>query len=62
MVTVSVKHCREIQNTYFMSDNHPPTPPYPKESVVYEIVLKNMVEPDRQDMTILYGTCALHAG
>jgi len=29
---------------------------------VYEITWKNMVEPDRPQMTIQYGACALHAG
>jgi hypothetical protein len=29
---------------------------------VYEIMWKNMVEPDRPQITIWYGACALHAG
>jgi hypothetical protein len=29
---------------------------------VYEMTWKNIVEQDRQQMTIQYGTCALHAG
>jgi hypothetical protein len=28
----------------------------------YEIVCKNMVEPDRPQTTIQYDACALHAG
>jgi hypothetical protein len=30
--------------------------------IVPLVVLKNMVEPDRQQMTIQYGACALRAG
>jgi hypothetical protein len=29
---------------------------------VYEIMWKNMLELDREQMKIQYGTCALHAG
>ena len=48
MRTISNKCCRENQNTYFMfgkfffSENH----------AVYGIMWKNMVEPDRPQMTI----------
>ena len=28
----------------------------------YEITRKNKVEPDRSQMTIQHGACALHAG
>jgi hypothetical protein len=30
--------------------------------IVYEIMSKNVVEPERPQMTIQYGACALHAG
>jgi hypothetical protein len=29
--------------------------------VVYEIIWKNRVKPDRPEMVIKYGACALHA-
>ena len=29
---------------------------------VYEIMWKNMVQPVRSQMTVLYGVCAFHAG
>ena len=29
---------------------------------VYEIIWKNMVNPDGPQMTIQYGACALHTG
>jgi hypothetical protein len=29
---------------------------------VYDIMWKNMVEPDETQMTIQYGACVLHAG
>ena len=32
-----------------------------KNPAHYEIVWKNMVEPDRPQMTILYGACAFRA-
>jgi len=37
------------------------TPP-PESRAVYEVMWKNMVEPDRPQMTLQYGACALHAG
>jgi hypothetical protein len=46
MRNVSDKSCRENQNTYFIfnkfSENH----------AVYEIMWKNMVEPDRPQITV----------
>jgi hypothetical protein len=39
-------------STVFFSENR----------AVYEIMWKNMVEPDRPQMTILYGALALPAG
>ena len=35
---------------------------FPENRVVYEIMCQNMVEPDRPQMAILFGACALHAG
>jgi hypothetical protein len=35
---------------------------FPEIRIVYEIMWKNMVQPDRPQMTIKYGGCALHAG
>jgi hypothetical protein len=29
---------------------------------VYEIMWENVVEPEKPQMTIQYGACALHAG
>jgi hypothetical protein len=29
---------------------------------IYEIMCNNMAEPDRSQMTICHGPCALHAG
>ena len=29
---------------------------------VYEVTWKNIVKPDRPQMTIKHGACALHAG
>jgi hypothetical protein len=34
----------------------------PENPAFYEIVWKNIAEPDRPQMAIYYGACALHAG
>jgi len=41
------KHCRENQNTYFMSNNF-----FFENRAVYEIIYKNTVELDRPQMTV----------
>jgi hypothetical protein len=38
--------CTENQNTHFMFNN------FPENHTVYEIMWKNMVHPDRSQMTI----------
>ena len=35
---------------------------FPESRVVNEIMWKNVVEPDRSQVTIQYGACASHAG
>jgi hypothetical protein len=49
METVSVKSCRENQNTNFVSSNNffPP-----ENHAVYEIIWKNTIEPGRPQMPI----------
>jgi hypothetical protein len=47
MRNISDKNCREKQNTHFMSGKN-----YFENGTVYEIKCKNMVEPDRPQMTI----------
>jgi len=42
------------QNTRFILNTF-----YPENRTVYEIMQKIIVEPDRLQMTILYGACAL---
>jgi len=44
------KHIFYVQEHF--SENH----------AVYEIMWRNMEEPDRPQMTIQYGACAFHAG
>jgi hypothetical protein len=50
------RNCTENQNTfqvqYLFSENLP----------VYEFMSKNMVDPERTQLIIPYGTWALHAG
>jgi hypothetical protein len=48
------KSCRENQNTHFVFIN--------ESSAVYEIMSKNVVQPEGPQMTSQYGACALHAG
>ena len=45
---VSDKRCGENHNILFMFNNPPP----PKNHAVYEILWKNIVEPDRPHVTI----------
>jgi len=56
MRNVSGKCCTENQNTLLCSiiifGNH----------ALYEQMWKNSVEPDRPQLTIKYGPCALFAG
>jgi hypothetical protein len=48
-VVEEIKHF--MLNNVFFLENH----------AVYEIMYKNMVEPDRPQLTIEYGACGLHA-
>ena len=54
MKNVSDDSCRENQNKFPVQEN------IYENLVVYEIMWKNLVEPDRPQMT--YGAFALHAG
>jgi hypothetical protein len=56
MRNVSDKGCRENQNTHFLSIT------FSENRAGYEIMWKNMVQPDRPQMTVQYGACILHAG
>jgi hypothetical protein len=44
------------------STEHHTTPPRKKNHAVYEKKWKNLVKPDRPQMTIKYGARPLHAG
>jgi hypothetical protein len=46
MRNISDKYCRENQNTHFMFNN------FSDNNAVYEIMCKNIVEPDRQRLTV----------
>jgi hypothetical protein len=35
---------------------------FSEDRSVYEIMSKNLVEPERPQIAIKYGACALHAG
>ena len=56
MINVSGKFVKKIK-THFIFNNI-----FPEILVLYEIMWKNTVQPDRPQMTIKYGACALHAG
>jgi len=47
MRKVSDKHCGENQNTQCMSNNF-----FSKNCAIYEMMWKNMVEPERPQMTV----------
>jgi len=47
MRNVSDKSCKESQNTHFVFSNF-----FPENRAVCEIMWKNMVEPDRPQMTV----------
>jgi hypothetical protein len=57
MRNVLDKSVRENKNTPFMFSNF-----FSKNLVVHEIMWKNMVQPDRPQMTVQYSVCTLHAG
>ena len=48
--------CRENQNIHFMFSN------FSENRAVYEIMSKNVVEPEGAQMTSQYGAYAFHAG
>jgi len=52
MRNVSHKSCRENQNTMFNSSPLPHT--HTEDRAFYEIMLKNVVKPDRPQTTIQY--------
>jgi hypothetical protein len=55
MRNLSQKFVAKIKTRYFQktfSENH----------TFYEIMWKNLVQPDTQQMTMSYGACTLHAG
>ena len=51
------QNSRENQNTGFMFSNF-----FPENHAVYEVMSKNMVEPEGPQMTSQYGAYALHSG
>ena len=53
---ISDNSCRENQNWHFIFSN------FPKNSAIYEIMWKNMVEADRPQMIVFCGACTLHVG
>jgi hypothetical protein len=55
MRNVSDKSCREIKAHILCSTT------FPENLAVYEIMWKNMVDPDRPQMAIYYRACALRA-
>jgi hypothetical protein len=51
------KSCRQNQNTHFVFSNF-----FFEDRTVYEILSKNVVEPEGPHMTSQYGAHALRAG
>ena len=57
MRNVSHQICREIKKTHIQCSIT-----FFLTRAFYEIMRENIVEPDRLQVTIKYGTCTLHAG
>ena len=57
MINVLDESCIENKNTNFMFNTC-----FLENSAIYEIMSKNMVEPEGLQMTSQYGAFALHAG
>jgi hypothetical protein len=55
MTSAVNKTCRENQDTHFMSSTS-----FSEYRAVYEVMWKNMVEPDRNHMTIRRMRCACY--
>ena len=55
MRTFLDRRCRGNQNTHFVFNN------FFEYRAVYEIISKNMVEPERPQMTLQFGAYELHA-
>jgi hypothetical protein len=58
MRNVLNKSYKENQNTHFMFNNVL----FPENRAVYEIMSKNVVEPERPQMSSQNGAYTLHAG
>jgi hypothetical protein len=56
MVNVLDKSCGENQSTHFMFNDF-----FSENLDVYEIMSKNVVEPERRQMTTQHGAYVLHA-
>jgi hypothetical protein len=50
---------QEKIKTHIYFNNSPPPPP--EHLALNEIMWENMVQPDRPQITLQYGACALHA-
>jgi hypothetical protein len=57
MRNISDKSCRENQNTHFVFSNF-----FPKNRAIYEIVSKNMMEPERPQTMSQNCIYAFNAG
>jgi hypothetical protein len=58
MRNVLNKNCRGNQSTHFMLSKTF----FAENCAVPEIMSKNMLEPERPQMTTNYGACGVHAG
>jgi hypothetical protein len=56
MRSISDKSCRENQNTYYILKK------FSKNHTIYEIIWKNMMDPDRPQIKIYNGSSTFHAG
>jgi len=56
MKNISDNSCRGSRNTFYVQYN------FSENLAGYEIMLENVVDPDRSQMAIKYDACALRAG
>jgi len=56
----NIFHTKVVEKikTHFMFNDFFP----PENRAVYEVMWKNNIQPDRPQMAIEYGACALHVG
>jgi hypothetical protein len=53
---ISGRRCGENENTHFMLNK------FSENCAIYEIMWENMIQQEKEQMTVQYSACTLHAG